>query len=240
MAKPDKAGDQTVFTMAPSLSDHDYITIGSELVRSEPSEERSLKRVIDVVIASAMLISLAPVMALTALAVALTSSGPILFKQSRIGCNGSTFACLKFRSMRIDAEQILASLLSSQPNLQQEWRCNQKLRDDPRITSIGAFLRHSSLDELPQLINVIRGEMSLVGPRPIVASEVPRYGRHITSYFSVRPGLTGIWQVTGRNNSSYARRVAADVIYARSTSIWLDIKILALTIPAVLSGKGSC
>ena len=240
MANPDVAADRTVFTMPGSLSDQELITVGSALASRTPASGKFLKRIIDVSIASGMLIVLTPVMLLTALAVMITSPGPILFRQERLGCNGRTFECLKFRSMRIDAEEILASLLNAQPHLRKEWDCNQKLRHDPRITAIGAFLRHSSLDELPQLINVIRGEMSLVGPRPIVLSEVPKYGRHITSYFSVKPGLTGIWQVTGRNDSSYERRVAADVVYAKSNTVWLDLKILAMTIPAVLSGRGSC
>lgn len=240
LKEPKGAVDRTVFTMAPALSDQDLITVASVLAKKPTNEGKLAKRIFDITLATFMLILMFPVMLITALAVAITSPGPILFKQERVGCRGRSFACLKFRSMRVDAENRLISLLKERPELLREWECNQKLQRDPRITRLGAFLRISSIDELPQLINVIRGDMSLVGPRPIVPSEVPKYGRHILSYFAVKPGLTGIWQVTGRNNSTYARRVAADVIYARSHSLWLDMKIIALTVPAVLTGRGSC
>lgn len=240
MTSPQGVGDRTVFTMAASLSDHEYITVGTELTSQKDTTTPFSKRALDVVLATAMLIVLAPVMILVGVAVALTSRGPIIFSQKRIGLNGREFPCLKFRSMRVDAEQILASILEECPNKREEWNCNQKLKDDPRITPIGAFLRQTSLDELPQLFNVIRGEMSLVGPRPIVASEAPKYRRHIISYLQVKPGLTGMWQISGRNDTAYTRRVAADAYYARHQSLWLDLRIILLTIPAVLSGKGAC
>lgn len=234
------SGDTLFFGANSSLSERELIVMASDLATQSRATNGLLVRVRDIAISAAMLVVLFPVMALAALLIAITSPGPVVFKQTRVGMNGRGFGCYKFRSMRIDAEEHLASLLETKAELRHEWDRNHKLSRDPRITPIGRFLRHSSIDELPQLINVIRGDMSLVGPRPIVSSEVPKYGRYITSYFSVRPGLTGLWQVTGRNDSTYRRRVAADVLYSRSKSLWFDFKILLLTIPAVITGKGSC
>jgi lipopolysaccharide/colanic/teichoic acid biosynthesis glycosyltransferase len=142
--------------------------------------------------------------------------------------------------MYVGAEQRLAELLAGDPELCKQWAEDHKLERDPRVTRLGQFLRNSSLDELPQLFNVLNGDMSLVGPRPIVEAELARYGRFAAFYLSVKPGLTGLWQVTGRNHTSYRRRVATDVAYVRSKSIMLDCRILLATIPAVLTGKGSC
>ena len=171
--------------------------------------------------------------------VVLTSRGEILFGQQRIGRGGKMFTCYKFRSMVLDAEQRLHDLLAADGDAQREWLRDHKLRRDPRVTPVGGFLRKSSLDELPQLFNVLRGDMSLVGPRPIVVGEISRYGRYLDSYASVKPGLTGLWQISGRNNTSYRRRVAMDVAYARSKSIALDMRILIATVPAVIGARGS-
>jgi lipopolysaccharide/colanic/teichoic acid biosynthesis glycosyltransferase len=168
-----------------------------------------------------------------------TDPGPVIFGHQRIGRDGRLFRCLKFRSMVVDAQERLAELLSRDEQARAEWARDQKLKNDPRITKIGNFLRRSSLDELPQLFNVLRGDMSLVGPRPIVQGERPRYGRYIEAYHSVRPGITGLWQISGRNDVSYRRRVALDVAYSRSKSFTLDIKILMMTVPNVLLAKGS-
>ena len=157
----------------------------------------------------------------------------------RIGRGGREFPCLKFRSMAVDAEARLESHLASSAAARREWDRYHKLEFDPRITPLGRFLRSSSLDELPQLFNVLRGEMSLVGPRPIVRAEVRRYNRYFPVYCSTRPGLTGLWQVLGRNRVSYRRRVAADVLYVRRKSLWLNIRILVATIPAVLLRRGA-
>ena len=232
--------DAELFSAESSLSERELIRMASDLSAPPQARGQWVTRMLDITIASCMLALLLPVMILAAVAIALTSPGPVIFKQTRIGMNGREFKCYKFRSMRIDAEERLASLLEERAKLRHEWNSNQKLRHDTRITPIGKMLRQSSIDELPQLLNVIRGDMSLVGPRPIVSSELPKYGRYITTYFSVRPGITGIWQVTGRNDLSYRRRVAADVWYARSKSLWLDLKILMLTVPAVITGRGSC
>jgi lipopolysaccharide/colanic/teichoic acid biosynthesis glycosyltransferase len=188
----------------------------------------------------ALLAFVLPLMLLIAGAVALQDGGPILFRHRRIGRHGRTFHCLKFRSMAVDADARLQELLASDPAARAEWARDHKLRRDPRITPLGAFLRKTSLDELPQLINVLRGDMNLVGPRPIVEAEVVRYGRRIRSYQAVRPGITGLWQVSGRNDVAYRTRVALDTLYARRRSVALDLWILVRTVPAVLLRQGSC
>lgn len=201
--------------------------------------DAAVRRLMDIGIALAMLIFLAPLMVVVAACIFIDDPGPILFRQARLGLNGRTFKCLKFRSMRRDAQAQLSRLLAISPAARREWEIDHKLKNDPRVTGVGLFLRKSSLDELPQLWNVLVGEMSLVGPRPIVAEEVPRYGRHFRHYCRVRPGLTGLWQVSGRNNVSYGRRVVFDVAYARGQCSALNLKILIATVPAVLSRDGS-
>jgi exopolysaccharide production protein ExoY len=190
-------------------------------------------------IAAIILVVLAPLLALIALSIVLQDGGPVLFGHQRLGRRGRPFVCLKFRTMAKDSEQRLAQLLAQDPEARAEWERDQKLRDDPRVTPLGRFLRRSSLDELPQLLNVIRGEMSLVGPRPIVQAEVRKYGCRIRHYYAVKPGITGLWQVSGRNDVSYRRRVAMDCFYARHRSLVLDGWLLLLTIPAVLVRRGS-
>jgi Undecaprenyl-phosphate galactose phosphotransferase WbaP len=165
--------------------------------------------------------------------------GPIIFRHRRIGRNGEAFDCLKFRSMIPDADRTLRDLLERHPELKAEWLRDHKLRDDPRITAVGRFLRRTSLDELPQLWNVIRGEMSLVGPRPVVREELLRYGRHLHRYLAAKPGITGLWQVTGRNDTDYRRRVVLDVYYVRRQSVLLDLYILVKTTHVVLGGSGA-
>lgn len=202
--------------------------------------EHPVSRMLDVVLAAMLLVFLAPVLMIVAGLVWITDPGPIVFAHRRIGRDGRSFDCLKFRSMCVDAEQRLRDLLDSDPDLRAAWERDHKLPRDPRVTRIGAFLRVTSLDELPQLFNVLRGDMSLVGPRPIVEAEVRRYGRYIRHYCSVKPGLTGVWQISGRSSTTYRRRVAADVLYARLRSLELDMRILAATVPAVITGRGSC
>jgi undecaprenyl-phosphate galactose phosphotransferase len=164
---------------------------------------------------------------------------PVLFRHRRIGRNGAVFKCLKFRSMVPDAENVLRRLLKEHPELRDEWTENHKLRNDPRITTIGRFLRRTSLDELPQLWNVLRGDMSLVGPRPIVRAELLRYGRQAANYLAVKPGLTGLWQVKGRSDTTYRRRVAMDKYYVRNRSMWMDLYIVAITAAVVLRRAGA-
>jgi lipopolysaccharide/colanic/teichoic acid biosynthesis glycosyltransferase len=193
----------------------------------------------NMVVALGALVFLLPVMLLIAITVHVQDGGPVLFAHRRIGLNGRTFRCLKFRSMAVDAEQRLAALLESDPAARAEWEADHKLRQDPRVTRLGAFLRKTSLDELPQLLNVLRGDMSLVGPRPIVEAEVEKYGRRFRDYCAVKPGITGLWQVSGRNDTGYRTRVALDSVYARRRHLGLDAYIIVATVPAVLTRRGS-
>ena len=195
-------------------------------------------RVMDVIIAATLLIMLLPVLAFIAVFLKLAERGPIFFAHRRVGLGGKSFNCLKFRTMCVDADQRLVRVLAKDEALLREWVDTQKLHSDPRVTRFGRVLRNTSLDELPQLINVLRGEMSLVGPRPIIKDEMRRYGRYVAFYISVRPGLTGLWQVTRNPRTSYRRRVATDVLYVHNRTLAYDFKILLATIPAVLVGNG--
>lgn len=197
-------------------------------------------RVLNATIAGLIIVFIAPLLLVLALLVRAQDGGPALFRQARIGREGRVFYCLKFRSMAVDAEERLQRLLATDAEARAEWSAQHKLKVDPRITSLGDFLRKSSLDELPQLFNVLVGDMELVGPRPVVQAEAARYGRRFRDYCAVRPGITGLWQVSGRSNTTYRRRVAMDVIYSRTKSPALDLRILFATIPAVLMRKGSC
>jgi Undecaprenyl-phosphate galactose phosphotransferase WbaP len=206
--------------------------------KAAPHWQMAVKRLIDVMMAAAGLFFLAPLMIFIALAIWVNDRGPIVFRQTRIGRGGQEFYCLKFRTMVVDADERLAHLLQTDPHAAAEWERDRKLRNDPRITAMGRFLRKTSLDELPQLINILRGDMSLVGPRPIVRAEVIKYGDAFTEYQRVRPGLTGLWQVSGRNDASYDERVRMDSEYVRTWSVAGDIRIVLLTFPALL-GKGA-
>ncbi|MGC1303396.1 MAG: sugar transferase [Caulobacteraceae bacterium] len=196
-------------------------------------------RGLDITLAALMILFLAPLLLLLAVLVQLQDGGPALFAQQRVGRGGRMFGCLKFRTMVIDADDRLAALLHANPSVRSEWETDHKLRVDPRVTPLGRFLRLSSLDELPQLFNVLRGEMSLVGPRPIVAAEVHRYRRFYAQYCSVAPGITGLWQISGRNDVDYKRRVVMDVAYVRRRSFALNCSIIAGTIPALLARRGA-
>jgi lipopolysaccharide/colanic/teichoic acid biosynthesis glycosyltransferase len=202
-------------------------------------QDEAIIRAMDVTIVMLALAFLLPLMVLIALAIFLHDGGPVLFSHRRIGKGGRPFYCLKFRSMTVGAEARLAALLASSPVARAEWARDHKLRYDPRVTPLGAFLRRSSLDELPQLLNVLRGEMSIVGPRPIVEAEVSRYGRRFRHYCAVKPGITGLWQISGRNDVSYRSRVAMDCLFVKSNCPWLYVWIVIATIPAVLMRKGS-
>jgi undecaprenyl-phosphate galactose phosphotransferase len=197
------------------------------------------KRGLDIAGALAALVLFGPLMLLIALAVR-ADGGPVIFGQVRIGHGGRAFRCLKFRTMCVDADRRLAELLRTDPDARAEWEANHKLRNDPRITRVGRFLRKSSLDELPQVFNVLLGDMSLVGPRPIVRSERRRYGDHIRLYERWRPGMTGLWQVEGRSLASYPERVRMDAWYAENRSLYLDVALLIRTVPVVFCGRGAC
>jgi exopolysaccharide production protein ExoY len=166
-------------------------------------------------------------------------SGSVIYRHRRVGRGGQMFSCLKFRTMIPNADQVLRNLLESDPELQAEWVRDHKLRNDPRVTRLGRFLRRTSLDELPQLLNVLRGEMSLVGPRPVVREELLRYGRNVNTYLAAKPGITGLWQVTGRNDTDYRRRVVLDTYYVRNQNLLLDLYILLKTTGVVLGGSGA-
>lgn len=197
-----------------------------------------LKRVFDVVVSATMIVTLTPLLALLALFVVIGSGWPVFFSHTRVGSGGKPFKCLKFRSMMVGAEDFLQHFLATNAEARAEWERDHKLTDDPRVTRIGKFMRATSLDELPQLLNVLRGEMSLVGPRPVTQAELAKYGEASASYTALRPGITGMWQVYGRNDISYAQRIALDERYAREHSLILDIKILFKTVFAVLGRTG--
>jgi exopolysaccharide production protein ExoY len=197
------------------------------------------KRGLDIAVAATALLLLLPLLLLIAALVYAGDRKAPIFRHMRLGRDGRRFGCLKFRSMVVDGEAVLAAYLRANPQARAEWEASHKLSDDPRVTAIGQVLRKTSLDELPQLWNVLRGEMSLVGPRPIVPAEVARYGRAFATCFAVPPGVTGLWQVSGRSDTSYAERVALDLDYASRWSLRRDLAILLRTVPAVLAQRGS-
>ena len=200
-----------------------------------------VKRGMDVVGAAGLLLVLAPALLLLAACVA-ADGGPVFFSHRRVGRGGREFGCLKFRSMRVDAAEALQELLERDPEARAEWNERRKLRADPRVTRIGRILRATSLDELPQLINVLRGEMSLVGPRPVLREELDQYyvpAGAADDYMSVRPGLTGAWQVSGRSDTSFAQRIALDVAYVQFPSLRKDLAILACTGAVVVRRRGA-
>lgn len=203
------------------------------------SENRLLKRGFDLLLSAVSLVVLSPVLVLTALLVKLDSPGPVLFGHTRVGRDGSRFTCYKFRTMVPDAQERLAALLENDPQARRQWDRDFKLKSDPRVTRVGKFLRKTSLDELPQIWNVLKGEMSFIGPRPIVPEEVERYGDKARYLFRVTPGITGLWQVSGRNDIDYSERVLLDEYYAKNWSLWLDIEILLRTVGAVFRRNGA-
>lgn len=208
------------------------------LVSLKEPAHRFSKRMFDVACASLLLALLSPLL-LAVIALISRDGGKVLFGHRRIGAQGRTFKCWKFRSMVPNAEAVLKDVLEKDAEARAEWERDFKLRNDPRITPIGRFLRSTSLDELPQLINVLTGDMSLVGPRPIVADEVARYGAAFHDYTRCRPGITGIWQVSGRNDTGYTQRVQLDQHYARNWSFAADLVLLLRTPIAVLRRSGA-
>lgn len=201
---------------------------------------RLLKRGLDVLGAGLLLLILAPVLLLVLGAVCL-DGGPALYRHRRVGLAGRRFGCMKFRTMVPAADELLAQHLATNPAAAKDWDTRRKLTNDPRVTPIGAVLRATSLDELPQLVNVLVGDMSLVGPRPVVAEELHRHYGVVgkAAYLAARPGITGLWQVSGRSDTSYRERVALDIRYATDWSLLLDVQILLRTIPAVLARRGA-
>jgi Undecaprenyl-phosphate galactose phosphotransferase WbaP len=213
--------------------------LGLELRQQAGGGQPMAKRLLDLSLCLLGAAFILPLCAMIALLLRLDSRGRVLYGQKRIGHRGKIFTAWKFRSMVLDADRILEKCLSGNPVLRQEWERDHKLKNDPRVTRIGRFLRKTSLDELPQLWNVLVGDMSLVGPRPIVHQEIERYGASFQLYTRVKGGLTGLWQVSGRNNTTYDQRVQLDTFYVRNWSVWLDLCILFRTVAVVLFGHGA-
>lgn len=213
------------------------------LIRVRNNLERKLNCIIkylfDMILTVVGTICISPILVIIAIWIYRDSPGPVIFKHMRVGKDGKEFPCYKFRSMCIDAKEKLEELLQNDPEARAEWERDFKLKHDPRITKSGAFLRRTSLDELPQIFNVLKGEMSLVGPRPIIKAEMKRYGNYINDYLMVRPGIAGMWQCSGRNDVDYTERVHMDSWYVRNWSVWLDIMILWRTFKAVFAKKGA-
>ena len=199
----------------------------------------TLKRAFDFYSTLVIIAMLSPLLLGLALVLRLTDKGPLLYGHKRIGFDGETFHCWKFRSMAVNGDEILEKYLRENPDQRDIWEREFKLENDPRVTAVGAVLRATSLDELPQLLNVLKGDMSLVGPRPVVAKELVNYGNQKSKYLAARPGITGLWQVSGRSDTSYAERVALDGDYVANWSLMLDLKLLFKTVPAVALAKGA-
>ena len=194
----------------------------------------SIKKILDIFIALFLLVLISPLFILIVILIKFSSMGPIFFLHRRIRKDQKPFYCIKFRTMHPEAEDILENILSKNKNIRIEFENTQKIKNDPRITTIGKILRKTSLDEVPQLINVIKGEMSIVGPRPIIEEEKIRYGNTISRVFSINPGITGLWQVSGRNNLSYQKRVELDNKYVKEVNFLMDIRIMIRTIGVIL------
>jgi exopolysaccharide production protein ExoY len=213
----------------------DTYSLQFALFGSQAPGRMTHKRIIDIILALVGIIVLSPVFLICFVLTKVSSPGPAVFRHRRVGFNGSHFDCLKFRTMVTDAPERLHKLLESDPVAAAEWAACRKLRRDPRVTAFGSIFRKLSLDELPQLFNVLSGDMSIVGPRPVTDEELERYSSSVSAYLACRPGITGLWQVSGRSTTTYEERVAHDAFYARNWSMALDAKILVLTVPALLS-----
>jgi len=233
---PEVAGLSSLWVEARDLNGVLGLAVQQRLLMPGP---RVIKRALDLALVVVPGMLFLPVIAIIALAIKMSSPGPVFYGQTRRGRGGGPFVAWKFRSMYANASEVLEQCLASDPSLREEWRQCQKLRHDPRITPLGRLLRRTSLDELPQLWNIVLGQMSFVGPRPIVSEEISRYGDGFALYAKVAPGLSGMWQVSGRNNLSYDQRVTLDLYYVRNWSVWLDLHILARTIRVVLLGDGA-
>jgi Undecaprenyl-phosphate galactose phosphotransferase WbaP len=235
-ATPDFFGVPNQALIPHTIGTHASLEIRNNL-RSLRS--RFVKRYIDIVAGVLILVAITPLLLLISLAIRIDSPGPVIYRARRVGRQGQRFDCLKFRTMHRDAERKLGALLAAHPELRDEYEATHKLRVDPRITRVGEILRRTSLDELPQLFNVLRGEMSLVGPRPIVQAEIQKYGEIYRLFTQVRPGMTGYWQVNGRSDTSYDERVEMDNFYITNWTPWLDFVILVQTVRVVFKGKGA-
>jgi exopolysaccharide production protein ExoY len=240
------------YTAAESnIADNSRVHLNSRMLLLDSAAEAAIaaapqlpvggwvKRTVDLALVLPAAILLLPLFVLIAVLIKLYDGGPVFYRHRRIGMNSKPFLCVKFRTMSLNGDDLLAKHLDTSPTVALEWAQTRKLKVDPRITDVGAVLRRMSIDELPQVINVVRGEMSIVGPRPIVADEITMYGEDAEYYFRARPGLTGAWQVSGRNDVSYSQRVALDRDYVQNWNLWRDVVIMAKTVPAVVSAKGT-
>jgi lipopolysaccharide/colanic/teichoic acid biosynthesis glycosyltransferase len=197
------------------------------------------KRLFDVMFSLSVLILFLPLYLLLVILIAISSPGPIFYVQERVGRNYKPFGCIKFRTMVENADELLLDIMEKSPHLREEFEDNFKLKQDPRLTWIGRFLRLTSLDESPQFWNVLKGDMSVVGPRPLVPEELPKYGRHMDKILTIRPGITGLWQVSGRNDIPYPHRVQIDVYYVNFRNFWLDLWLIVKTIGVIVSTKNN-
>ncbi|WP_309743566.1 MULTISPECIES: sugar transferase [unclassified Chamaesiphon] len=197
------------------------------------------KRLFDIVFSLFVLVVFAPLYLVLALIIAGTSSGSVFYIQERVGQNYQRFGCIKFRTMIPNADRLLQEMMAESAELRQEFSENFKLKSDPRITKIGKFLRSTNLDEFPQFVNVLKGEMSIVGPRPLVPEEIERYGTQIDRVLTIRPGITGLWQVSGRNDIPYAQRIRIDVSYVKRRNFWLDLQIVLKTVLMTIMPKNN-
>jgi exopolysaccharide production protein ExoY len=221
------------------VRDEPFVEASQEIALATPTAGAlALQRCLDLTLATLCLLVLWPLMLAVGVLVWLTSPGPVFYSQPRLGRNGAVFGCLKFRTMMTGADRLLQELLESSPALQEVWTRDRKLRDDPRITPLGRILRRYSIDELPQLFNVLRGDMSMVGPRPLATDEAHFYAEAFGTYCLLKPGITGPWQVGGRNHISFEGRARLDCEYARTKSYRQDFRLILQTIPVVLRGTG--
>jgi lipopolysaccharide/colanic/teichoic acid biosynthesis glycosyltransferase len=210
-----------------------------QLLRRKRKSQDLAKRLFDIFFSLLVLVICAPICVVLAIAIACTSSGSIFYIQERVGKNYQHFGCIKFRTMIPDADRLLSEMMAESADLRQEFSENFKLKQDPRITKIGKFLRTTNLDEFPQFINVLKGEMSVVGPRPLVPQELERYGTQIDRVLTIRPGITGLWQVSGRNDIPYAQRIRIDVSYVKRRNFWLDLRIVLKTVLLTVVSKNN-
>jgi lipopolysaccharide/colanic/teichoic acid biosynthesis glycosyltransferase len=226
-------------TIADSQPDDKAIGAIAERRLARIRRSDMAKRLFDIVFSLSVLVLCAPIYLILAAAIACTSSGSIFYVQERVGKNYRHFGCIKFRTMVPNADRVLDEMMARSADLRQEFSENFKLKHDPRITKIGKFLRITSLDEFPQFINVLKGEMSVVGPRPLVPEEIEKYGNSIDKVLTIRPGITGLWQVSGRNDIPYAQRIRIDVSYVKRRNFWLDLRIVILTVAVMLMPKNN-
>lgn len=225
-----------VDNVIPNIYALENTEVSNENILKRQSPYRYIKRFMDVTLATIALVVLSPIFLIIAIAIKIESKGPVFFKHTRIGKNGKIIKLYKFRSMVINAEELIKSFT---PEQMQEYKENYKLTNDPRITKIGKFLRKTSLDELPQLLNIIKGELSIIGPRPVVTDELEKYGANTKKFLSVTPGLTGYWAANGRSCTTYEQRMQMELYYIDNLSLKMDIKVFFKTIEAVIKREGA-